>query len=318
MSLLSRKIILTSLIISLLGCQAIKSNPGQIIGTVLGAGLGGFVGSKIGSGAGRTIAIIAGTALGGWAGSELGKYFDEKDRAAVENKSAQALASTKDGQTVAWKNQQNGNSATITPSNTRNVQRSVQYYRSKRIEPINEIELIGEQYIALKSVNLRSSPNTHSSIVGGLRPSQEFNAMGKVKNKNWIVVAKGNHTVGYVYAPLVQPVTHQPVPVLRKSFNLDDIEANDSTHMANTSDVHKPNQQYKSTNQSTSKSVDLDDMPENSLNLDELSDDDFVIETAAATTQCRKLDYTLATKDGQTESDSFQACKDADGSWEII
>lgn len=42
-----------------------------------------------------------------------------------------------------------------------------------------------------------------------------------------------------------------------------------------------------------------------------------VRETVNVTTECRQLDYEIAAGNGQTQQDSFEACKATDGAWEL-
>jgi len=269
--------------------QTLFDNPGQSLSVILGGSAGGLVGSQIGSGTGRTLAIVAGTALGAWSGSEIGKYFDSKDRAAFENKSAQTLSSAKDGQSVSWGNSETGNSATMTPKETYNTERKIQYYRSKKVQPVKDIELIGKTYVSLKSANLRSAPSTNSAVIGSLKNGEQFNAMGRTKNVNWIVVSKNNRTIGYVYGTLVKQATNQPAPSLTQSVDLDSIE------------IEKGINSNANSNQIAS--IDLDDV---------------VVDVVETNTQCRSMDYTMQAKNGESSTDEFTACQDANGSWEII
>src|SRR3546814_8069837 len=55
----------------------------QTAGTVLGAVGGGLLGSTIGKGSGRLVAVGAGTLLGGLIGSEIGNSLDKADRTAA-------------------------------------------------------------------------------------------------------------------------------------------------------------------------------------------------------------------------------------------
>ena len=83
-------------------------------GTVAGAVVGGVVGSTIGGGTGRTVAILAGTIAGGMIGNRIGQKMDEADRI----KAGQALESTPTGKASSWKNPDNGNTYTVTPTRT--------------------------------------------------------------------------------------------------------------------------------------------------------------------------------------------------------
>lgn len=83
-------------------------------GAVAGAVVGGVVGSTIGGGSGRTAAIVAGTIAGALIGGNIGRKMDEADRI----KAAQALETTPTGQHSTWRNPDNGNQYTVTPTRT--------------------------------------------------------------------------------------------------------------------------------------------------------------------------------------------------------
>lgn len=90
----------------------------QTIGTIAGAVLGGYFGSKIGKGEGQLWAAGAGAALGAIFGSELGKSLDESDRNMMERTSLAALEHTRTGSTSTWRNPDTGHSGTVTPTRT--------------------------------------------------------------------------------------------------------------------------------------------------------------------------------------------------------
>ena len=83
-------------------------------GMVLGGVLGGALGSQVGGGEGRTAAIILGTIAGAAIGGSVGKSMADTDRL----KTAEALESTRTGNTAAWKNPDSGNEYTVVPSRT--------------------------------------------------------------------------------------------------------------------------------------------------------------------------------------------------------
>jgi surface antigen len=70
------------------------------IGAVLGGVAGAAVGSRIGDGDGRTVAIIAGAVLGAFIGSKIGRSIDEGDRACVGH----ALEIGTEGRRIVWRN----------------------------------------------------------------------------------------------------------------------------------------------------------------------------------------------------------------------
>lgn len=107
------KVIACSLILATLatGCE----NPKQAIGSLAGAGLGGYAGSTIGSGRGRVVAAAVGAGLGALAGGYLGGELDKADKERAERTCQQALESGKSGKTAQWKNPDTGNYGTIVP-----------------------------------------------------------------------------------------------------------------------------------------------------------------------------------------------------------
>lgn len=81
------------------------------IGTVVGAVAGGAIGSQIGDGTGRTIAIIAGAVLGGLVGREIGEDLDEADRGCFGH----ALELAEPGRPVHWINDRTHVDYVLTP-----------------------------------------------------------------------------------------------------------------------------------------------------------------------------------------------------------
>lgn len=92
----------------LIACNPTKENIGQIGGGVLG----GVVASH--ASGGNTLVTIGGALGGAWLGSYLGKQMDEDDRRRTSN----TLETAKTNQPVSWKNPDNGNQYTVTPTKT--------------------------------------------------------------------------------------------------------------------------------------------------------------------------------------------------------
>ncbi len=87
------------------------------IGTVVGAGLGGWAGHNIGGGSGQVIATIAGTLIGAGIGREIGGSLDRADIAYHNQTASRALEYNQPGQSLPWRNPETGHSGSITPSN---------------------------------------------------------------------------------------------------------------------------------------------------------------------------------------------------------
>lgn len=70
----------------------------EVIGQIIGGGLGAAAGSQIGSGSGRLVAVAAGTIVGVLVGGEVGRAMDRQDALCVD----QALENAPDGETIVW------------------------------------------------------------------------------------------------------------------------------------------------------------------------------------------------------------------------
>lgn len=81
------------------------------IGTVLGAVVGGAIGSQVGEGSERTVAVIVGSALGAVIGREIGERMDDRDRACIGH----SLELVPVGKSVRWVNETTRVSYVLSP-----------------------------------------------------------------------------------------------------------------------------------------------------------------------------------------------------------
>lgn len=86
----------------------------QTVGTLGGAAGGALLGSQIGGGSGRLVAVGVGTLVGAFLGSEIGKSLDRADQLAA-NRAAQQAHAAPIGQTISWNNPDSGHSGSVTP-----------------------------------------------------------------------------------------------------------------------------------------------------------------------------------------------------------
>lgn len=93
---------------TLAGCQNVTN---QDVGTVTGAVAGGLLGSTVGQGSGKLVAIAAGTLAGAYIGGKIGKNMDDTDRMKVN----QALENNAPGQPAYWRNGNTGASYKVVP-----------------------------------------------------------------------------------------------------------------------------------------------------------------------------------------------------------
>ena len=94
------------------GCVT-QGNQKEFAGTLLGAGLGGLAGSKIGGGKGQLAAVAIGTLAGAVIGGGIGQSLDNVDKLYAERAQSRAAA-VPVGQTITWNNPDSGNSGTVT------------------------------------------------------------------------------------------------------------------------------------------------------------------------------------------------------------
>jgi len=96
---------------SLISCASVSN---EDVGTVTGGVLGGLIGSQFGGGSGKVAAAAGGALLGAYLGGNIGRTMDKVDRMKMQN----ALESAPTGKPVSWKNPDNGNRYTVTPTKT--------------------------------------------------------------------------------------------------------------------------------------------------------------------------------------------------------
>jgi len=65
------------------------------------------------------------------------------------------------------------------------------------------LEILDAPYVALKNANVRSHPNINSPRVATLPKGSEVTVLGKVKNRQWYLVARDGKTLGYVFSSLM-------------------------------------------------------------------------------------------------------------------
>jgi len=115
---LSKFFIILTTALFITACAENQNNQKQTIGSILGAGLGALVGSQVGDGKGKLVAVALGALGGAFAGSELGKALDDIDRLKANETQQSALEHNKDGVASTWKNPNTGNSGKVTPTLT--------------------------------------------------------------------------------------------------------------------------------------------------------------------------------------------------------
>lgn len=113
----SKKAVVAALIASTLalsGC-ANDAGPNQTGGALIGAGLGGLLGSQFGRGDGRLAATAIGVLAGAAIGSNIGKRLDDVDRQRMREAEQRAYNAPLN-EPIIWNNPNTGHSGTVTPT----------------------------------------------------------------------------------------------------------------------------------------------------------------------------------------------------------
>ena len=97
--------------LALSGCAEGNNRTGA---TLIGAGLGGLLGSQFGSGGGALAMTAVGTLAGAAIGNSIGKRMDEQDRMRMREAEQRAYGAPIN-ETIVWNNPNSGNSGTIKP-----------------------------------------------------------------------------------------------------------------------------------------------------------------------------------------------------------
>ena len=101
-------------LLALGGCANDGRGGNETGGTLMGAALGGLVGSQFGRGDGRLAATAAGVLLGAYVGNSIGRRLDAEDRQRMRDAEMRAYTSPIN-QPIVWNNPRNGTSGSVTP-----------------------------------------------------------------------------------------------------------------------------------------------------------------------------------------------------------
>jgi surface antigen len=265
------------------GCAQLGINKQQA-GTGIGVVAGAVVGSFIGKGNGKIVAVLLTSAIGGFIGNKIGAMLDDKDKQALALRTQEALSLpvNDSAQPVTWTSAHSGATAQIVQGKEYTETKTVEVKRAPKIAAVPSMKLINEQYLTKNSSNVRAAPNKSADKVGGLPAGTEFTAVGSTGD--WILVGRKGVTVGYISKALVTPKSEVAKSV-KPAANLDEmnVAADKET-----------------------KAFDLDAIPT------------LPTQQVAAETSCRPVTVSLKAADGNTEQEKNTFCKQANGTWELI
>ena len=118
-----RKLVTAIALVATLGAcsQTGSTQPGQFGmnnttgGTLLGAGLGGLLGSQFGGGSGKALMTVGGVLAGGLIGHSIGTQLDRNDQLAMSRTTQTALETGQPQQPLPWRNADSGHSGAVIP-----------------------------------------------------------------------------------------------------------------------------------------------------------------------------------------------------------
>ena len=256
----------------------------------LGATMGAIAGALIANEAGASDwqVVLAGIAAG-YAGYRIGKHLGQNDQAALRQRTASALSTARDGETVEWASTESTARARITTTDTRQETRSIDLLRDRRVDSPPPLDIIGKPYASLgSSVNLRAGPSTSTQVVGSLDKGEVVHAFGKVQGAPWVMIGRNDIAMGFVHASLVaehDPSVAEQTPVLTGTFELDDV------------DMEEVNREARAT-------FEIDDLVT-------------VGDTMEVNTECRTVKIDIVV-DAAAETDNVDACRGPNGGWEAV
>ncbi|MEM7569446.1 MAG: SH3 domain-containing protein [Pseudomonadota bacterium] len=119
------------------------------------------------------------------------------------------------GQPKSWNNSETGTSgeSKVVKEKTKTKKKKVAVLKDK-VDTVPELDLVGENYRASSSTNVRSGPGTDYKIVGSLQNGDVVNVVGKVTDQDWYLVSQGGVATGYVFANLLTNAANQDATIV--------------------------------------------------------------------------------------------------------
>lgn len=233
--------------------------------------------------------------IGALLGNAIGKTLDQRDQAALQAKTQQALNSNKEGVTT-WTSPTSGATAKLEVSKPTVKKEVVSVKRNIDVQPVAEMTKLNAQYVTLKSSTVRLSPSTSGKRVSLLKPQTEFTAIGKTGN--WIGVSVDDKLVGFVSADLVESkATADAKAAAKAAAKAPAPKATDTAIVQKVETVSVP-------------AFKLDKITAaNDPEMAKMVDQPVVAEKVEATTTCKTLTSTITDAKGKSDTNSSVQCK---------
>ena len=176
------------------------------IGRAIGAVTGALVGSQVGGGRGRLVAVAVGTLAGYWIGGEVGRRLSQDDRAGIASTTQRALDT---GEPQTWHNPDTGVQTRVSVEEAANGA-SRGSGLQPRLTQVPPLELVNAFFRADTNVNVRGGPGTDYVVLYRLTEGARVPVVGQVGGGDWYLIAPDGTGSGFVYAPLLSPWPEQP------------------------------------------------------------------------------------------------------------
>jgi surface antigen len=175
------------------------------IGRAVGAAAGALLGSQIGGGRGKLAAVAIGTLAGYWLGGEIGRALSQRDRAGIAATTQEALET---GETRTWENPDTGVYTKVSVAEAGDVPREGRppMGRVPALTPVNA------WYAPESTINVRGGPGTDYMVLHQIPGGERVPVIGKVVGRDWYMIAEGGTGSGFLYAPLMTPVSGAYAP----------------------------------------------------------------------------------------------------------
>jgi surface antigen len=175
----------------------------QAIGAVTGA----LIGTQIGGGKGKVLAIAAGTLAGYWLGGKLSGHLKKSDHVGIANTTERAIQT---GKTTSWENPDTGMQTRVSVSDAPPADGySRNSYKKAKLDQLPPIKLANSYYTPSADLNVRGGAGTDYQVLHTLKQGTEVPVIGRVIDTDWLLIAENGKASGFVYAPLMRLSNNQ-------------------------------------------------------------------------------------------------------------
>ena len=194
--------------VALAQAQQQESNSNsEIMGRLLGAGVGALLGSQVGGGKGKLAAVAVGALAGAWLGGEAANRLTQTDRQGIAQTTNTALET---GQPQTWTNPDTGVTTRVAVKDS-TVERAPVQSDGLQQRPWQSpaLEYVNAWYVATQTSNVRSGPGTDYAVMDTVQRGERVAVVGKVKGDEWYMISDAGLGSGYVHGSLLSPVAQQ-------------------------------------------------------------------------------------------------------------